>query len=685
MRVFLIALTLVAIAAPAALGDGPRDREREITFFADRAILESEQGVVRAEGNVSLETEHLRLGAVSLRIDPERRRISALGPLRLHTGGLEILGGSLVADDSGRWIEISAPRLELDREAGIAGARIAAARARCDTGGCTLEGVSGTSCPHRPVGWRVDAEQLVLHPSGDIDIERARLVVDGRSVAALPWLRVRPPGSAGFLAPRLGWSPRAGLIAGPAGQFPVGDHLLLRGHVAARTSQGLETSTEALLPAGRARLDHLFDAPENHLRARLDLFLPLEGASLAADADVVSDRRIVEELELEPRERALGHTSSRLLLATGGSDFRLESAFAAQQEILPGGGIADDRLGPSTSIRACLIPLAVSRAVWPGLAVELSRRDGWRPGHFSGARGLPTPPHTRISAAPSLESQQRAGPLGIEVRAATSHVLWLPDGAGERRRERHSLSALAGLELPLVGYPLGLRHRLTPLVRYRATPWIAGGSPRWTVDDLDRVVAGQGIDAGLRTSLGLPGKEDVARLSIAERLALPGLGSGRGAQYLDFSLRVGDPRLSAEARAAWDHRERLPSLSLLDISSSTSRGNEISAGAAWYGPGRGPHLDGGWRSTRLLLLDAWPREPEGTLEVHQRARAVLTDNLSAAGGAIVAVHPNPRMLAVWYGLELGSSCGCLSAGLQAIHRPGNPLPDIMATLDLSRL
>jgi hypothetical protein len=685
MRVFLIALILVAVAARAAAGDRDRVREGELTLSANRATLEGEQGVVRAEGNVSLETEHFRLRAVSLRIDPERRRISALGPLRLQTGGLRILGGALVADGSGERIEISAPRLDLDGEAETAGARIAAARARCDSGGCTLEGVSGTSCPHRPVGWRIDADRLVLHPSGDIDLESARLVVDGRSVAALPWLRVRPPGSAGFLAPRLGWSPRAGLIAGPSGQFPLGDRLLLRGHVAARTSQGLETSTEALLPAGRARLDHLFDAPENHLRARLDLFLPLQGASLAADADVISDRRIVEELELEPRERALGHTSSRLLFATGGSDFLLESAFSAQQEMRTDGGIATDRLGPSTSIRASLIPLAVDRAVWPGLAVELSRRDGWRPGRFLGARGLPTPPHTRVSAAPSLESQQRAGPLGIEARAATSHVIWLPDGAGERQRSRHSLSALAGLELPLVGYPLGLRHRLTPLVRYRATPWIAGGSPRWTVDDLDRVIAGHGIDAGLRTSLGLPGREDVARLSIAERLALPGLGSGRGAQYLDFSLRVGDPRLSAEARAAWDHRESLPSLALLDIAGSTSRGNAISAGAAWYGPGRGPHLDGGWRSTRLPLLDACPREPEGTLEIHQRARAVLTDNLSAAGGTIVAVHPDPRMLAVWYGLELGSSCGCLSAGLRAIHRPGNPLPDVMATLDLSRM
>ena len=104
---------------------------------------------------------------------------------------------------------------------------------------------------------------------------------------------------------------------------------------------------------------------------------------------------------------------------------------------------------------------------------------------------------------------------------------------------------------------------------------------------------------------------------------------------------------------------------------------------AWYGGGRGPHLDGRWsRTSGPWLATAWPLAPEDSLALFERAAAWFTRNWGASAGARVGVYPEPVLLLLWYGIELRSTCGCIAVGLTASHRPKRWVPDVLATLRL---
>lgn len=680
-----VAFALLLLVQPARADERPATAAQAVEIEAQRITLEPGGRRVRAEGAVRVTAFDLELSAGFAVVDTQSGQIVLGPPLRVELDGAILTGAALRLSDEARRLEIDRPLILLPTAAGYE-LELSAKWARCEGGSCELEYAEGTGCPHEPPAYRIRAEQVKLHPSGDIDLSRASLLIDDLEVLAFPWLRVRPPTSAGFLPPRIAWDARGGLILGPAGQIPLSDELVLSGHAAARTAQGFETSSSVWTPAGRATVDQLFDAPENHLRARFHLAPPLTGAALTIDGDVVDGRQIIDDLTFDPIERARTHTSSSALLSTRLTDRILtESRIELVQAFDPAGRLTRQLHTPTIGVSAQLLPVVELGPVWPAISLELVRRETGVDSIAPDAAGGIAPEHTKVSASPSLTHAGRIGPLAAALEVASLHQFWLPDRAGGPREARHLVAASAELDLPLIGYPGGLRHVISPLVRYRITPWIDGEGPRWVMDDLDRLERGHGIEAGVVTSLGTPGRRDTVEVTAFERVDLGGFQSESGLAYLHVSTAVGPPWLRLRADGSWDHGEHLPSNARLTLSTADERGNRLESGGGWYGPGRGAHLDRGLSGTEPWLFGPWIVETDQALALIERATIALTRRLRASAGALVGVIPDARLHALWYGLELGSSCGCLAAGIVASHRLGNWVPDVMATISLGAL
>ena len=323
--------------------------------------------------------------------------------------------------------------------------------------------------------------------------------------------------------------------------------------------------------------------------------------------------------------------------------------------------------------------------MWPALSLELARRETGVDSLAPDAAGGIAPEHTTVTATPSLIQAGRLGPLAGELTVASQHRIWLPDRTGGSRNVRHLVAASAKLDLPLIGHPGGLCHVISPFARYRITPWINGEGPRWVMDDLDRLRRSHGFEAGIATSLGTPERWDTIEVSAFERADLPGFQSPSGLAYLNLSAAMGPPWLRLRTEGSWDHREHLPSNAMLTLSTADDRGNRLETGGGWYGPGRGAPRDRGFGVTDPWLPAQWIGETHQALALVERATVALTRRLRASAGALIGVIPNARLQALWYGLELGSPCGCLAAGILASHRLGSWAPDVMATISLGQI
>ncbi len=659
-------------------------------------------------------TTHVHLEAEQLVLDPDAGSVIARDGVLLKVGDLELTCRSAVLDlDSGA-IEISAPRsitwhqLELNAEAGAINpgeaqleltfprfeiktpsgvVKVSGDHLVCEEGGCRITAARATACPHAPSGYQIEARAIDVHRSGDLDLERPILRIGDTRIAILPWIRLRPPDKPGFLPPRLGWSESGGFIFGPAGQIPVRKDLILQGHVAARTSQGLETYSRVITPSADLRIDHLLDAPRNHARARLHFFPDLKGATLAVDTDVVTDRKVIDDLSFEPLDRALTHTSSKALLTMKGNNLILESQVTLHQTFDEADHLRGDVLAPVTLITGSALPSSNRSPIFPRFDLALARYDSPRSVPFEDANDGLALPHFRVSGAPSISIPHRIGPFATEVDASTFHQIWLVDGSSYDDHTRHLIFATAQIDLPFIGRPAGVRHIVTPFTRYRITPWIAGSSPPWTVDMLDRLKRGHGIESGIETTL--KNDDDLTphlTLEIAQRFDLPGWADPFGPAYLFAGLSLGPSRLSFKGSGSWDQKANRISATRLEISTTDGRGNTVTTGGSWYGPGRGAHLDRGWSAAvGPPMTRPWTSRLEDSMELFEQVSVAFTRVVHAHAGASVGIVPDPRLHALWYGLELRSACGCIRAGLVASHRIDTPFPDVMATLNLMGL
>jgi hypothetical protein len=676
--VFAAAILTLALEAQAE----SQPAANEIALSASRLSFTPNGEEVEAEGDVRIDADGLELRASRAAVDLRSGAIRLDAPFSLKRGGLELRAASGSFSDGGRALRLVKP--EILRLAPPPPFALRGERLSCDGGTCSLLRGVGTACPHRPSGYALEADEIVFHPSGDIDLTRPVLRIGGAKVAALPWMRLRPPSEPGFLAPRLGYSQKAGLIAGPAGHVPLGSRAFADGYIAGRTADGFEDGTRLHAPGADLRIEHVFSAPDgNSGRARLALGVPLAGAALAVDADAVTERRVLADTIFDPLERAVSRTESRLLFSLPVGSVLWESALSADQPLA--GARADGFPGFETraSIRGSLVALPSASHLWPALDLALDRRDASSDAVLYDARGAYALPHTRLSAEPSLRAPFRLGPLSGRLSAASRHAVWLVDEESAVPPSRHDVGAAAELSLPLIGSLAGLPHLVTPRVAYRVLPFSRGDSPPWAFDRLDRAREGHAVEAGMSTALDPFGASPIAELSLAQRVFLPGLGEGR-AVYLFARAGAGAPWLRFSGEIAWDQREGAVSAAAAGLRTEDERGDAASIDARWYGRGDGPHLDGRWddASSGWLGDGAWLGAPAQGLELAEAASAVVARIAVLSAGARVAVFPRPGLDALWYGVAFRSECGCAELGLKAAHRLDTPVPDVMLTFVL---
>jgi hypothetical protein len=682
----IVALVLFAPADGIADEDPASADYRVVEIESDQLSIDPTGQEIVARGNVRIEVGDLELKSGTAIVDTASGTVELGPPFRLQLADVQIEGARLILSGPPLELEIDDPELLAPARAKNA-IKLGAKSATCGAQGCQLVDAVGTGCAHDPTAYHVVAEQVTIHPAGDVDLERPVLYVGDTRVAALPWLRVRPPDAAGFLPPRIAWDARGGLILGPAGQIPLDDDLVLQGHAAVRTSQGFETSSTATMPAGRLTVDQLYAAPENHLRARYHLAPRLSGAALVVDGDLVDGRQIIDDLEFDPLERARTHTASRALLSVSPGDLVLtESRLEIVQGFDDRGQLDRALHTPVLGVTAELLPVAQAGPLWPGLRLGFTRRDTLTAAPAPGAAAGLAPEHSLVEAQPSLAHSGRMGPLVVDLEAGSLHRAWLPDRTADQRRARHLAAAAAQLRLPLWGNPGGVRHIVEPLLGYRVTPWIDGSEPSWVLDDLDRMRRGHGFEVGIENILGVDQNRGLAELLLVERFDLPGFGLDPGPAYTLLRAGSGPRWLRLTVEGSWDHRQQLPSDARIELATADHRGNSLATGAGWYGPGRGAHQDRAWGSTGGPWASTpWVTTPERALELSEKAALAITKRVRASAGARVGVVPDPRLHALFYGIELGSRCGCLVAGILASHRLGSWVPDMMATLSLHQI
>ncbi len=668
----ILALCAALLSFP---GSAPGSR-RVVDIRADLVAVDPDSGAVRATGDVRIELGDAVLSASSATFDPQAGRLVLDGPFELATPERTIQGDGLDLDLEAESVVITTPATV------VSGLLVRGMSARCEAGTCVLDEASATPCPGSPPACGLTARRVTLHPSGDLDLESPRLEIGETTVAAVPWLRLRPPDASGFLPPRLGWSPTTGPVIGPAGQVALGRGVLAGGHFAARGISGYESASWLDFDTGDLRVDHLFDtASGHHGRLRLGLSVPLDGARLAADGDLITDGSIVDELAFDPAERALGHTASRLLLSSGGPDLAIESHAAFLQWIGDDGG-PRGLLGPAAGVRVALPPLAWDLPVWPGLVLSLDRVSSLDGTLAPDALGALAPAHTRLEARPSLDVSRRLALFEAALRASTLHQVWLPDGPGRESIDRHAAAASARIALPFEGSPGGMRHRLTPAVGYRLVVPLAGDDPPWQVDTRDLPAGGQAVDLSVDNGFGDPGRPALS-ISARQRFHLPGFGADTGPAWAALHVGGGPDWLRVDLAGALDERLLRPSLLRASLSSGDGGGTGLATGATWYGPGLGPHLEPGLDTSNTTDIAAWPLVLLlETLELTEQASAAIGRHVLIHGGVRVGIVPEPALHGLWYGLKLRSSCGCASLGLVASHRPKTPVPDVILSLGL---
>jgi len=205
------------------------------------------------------------------------------------------------------------------------------------------------------------------------------------------------------------------------------------------------------------------------------------------------------------------------------------------------------------------------------------------------------------------------------------------------------------------------------------------------MDDLDRLERGHGVEFGLRTALRRMTGQSIASFEIAERIYLEGFERIAGPAFLWGSIGLGPTRFRIRMDGALDHEGAVFSTAGGAISSTAEQGSSVEMAARWIGPGQGPHLDPTWHSAASpFLVMSWPTRPEEAVEVMEKTDIRLTKTIKMLAGARVGAWPRFSLHALWYGLELGSACGCVAAGLVASHRPESPIPDIMATFAITQ-
>ena len=670
---WLLIILLLSFSLSKA-AEGSDDHLLDVT--AHNVTLNSETKSVKLSGHVNLSIGNLKLTCEDALALPSQGVVLISSPLTLTYRHLVLTGMGAHINTKLSQIEVESPSILLPSNS--VATTLFAKRLRCDRYGCNLVDARGTMCPHRPHGYEIMAENVRLHQSGDLDLYRPSIVVSGHRLLTLPWIRLRPQSKPGFLTPRLGYDRSAGFIFGPRGHIPLVGDYHLDGHIAARTLQGFETSTAINGEHLSLKLDHIFDAPQNTAHLSGYFSPPLKNVGLVLDLNYATDMSIVDALIFDPTKRAVTHLANRLLVSTYTTGFTIESQMTYLQPIR---GTSVNVLTPTTSIGVTISPLLLNSPIWAILNLGFDRRS-LASVDFSDLNGRLAPSHSRIIASPRLLVPVRLGFFSASIEASTLHELWLPDGV-HQRRSLNIAAAGATLSLPLRGAPFGFRHILTPAVSYRIIPWKHGRSPDWTVDSLDAASLGHGVELSVNNSFGGTALSPKLNLSITERLDLGGFGRKTRAAYWHFKSSLGPTWLHMDVETSWDHEQRAPSYAGIALSSFDSKGAGFMLGGNWYGPGQGAHFDTGVK----IVLKPWmtnylDMEAVNLLELFNSVSLALTRYMKISGGVKVGVHPDLRLHAIWYGVSLGSGCGCISLGLNASHRLDSAIPDVMAVINV---
>jgi hypothetical protein len=577
-----------------------------------------------------------------------------------------------------------------------------------------IEIVGGGSlafCPCLGTPLKVDFEEALVAPPGDLILKKPTLRFYDVKVLPLPYFWLRSDEKLGVLPPDLAYRGQDGVFVGGGVHVPWrydgsknaldlrGGAYVLRGFVAdarLRTPTSMTKVRYDRLPGGAGVTSENGTSPDD------GLLVDARGAThsgelgVSWDADVLRGARgVASTTDLDAAARPWDRVTAEGALRGG----PLVVSTAMRAVTRRGGALTDvQAAGPVTSVRA-------SGAVLPEITYDATIEGGSL--HLSGPAIGPTP----IGAAPRSPDALSFARAELGARAVTTfgpvEASLGARGAGDigaqgnQNGDDRAASARAKVGVPLVRRFANDRdsdawlHVIEPFVS--AALLHAHGDGVLEVSPARAASAINGTaplaDAGFTTTIGRWGAREAIELGASA-------GGALGSQATDSSVRA-LARARAAATLAWFGTTADVARVFRDDSFAANSGRAGGSAVALRvraGKNDGPRVlanvavrDGLDPVLARALVDA-PLEPAAGFLAQEGTTGgagivvpwsrLLTTSIGADGDA-GGLHRDAALVAARAGAEIRDRCGCLTLRVMGSHRLGREGVDVWVALDFA--
>ncbi len=544
--------------------------------------------------------------------------------------------------------------------------RLSGEAANCNGVRCHLRQIALIPCPHDLSGISVVAETMRVQ-SDEMVLSSPRIRIGDTNVFGLPGLKLVSNRRSGLLAPDVGWSTVSGLRVGSGVYMPLAGERRLTARAAARLPTGMDSSLTVAGRRGWGELSQLRYHSRNMVAVQSRGTAYPGGAVVAVDSHMVSDRKMIDLLLFDPRQRAVNGTNSRFRLGVTNDIGAFENQLRYSQPFVDDGRMM--HVG-QLHLGADLYPTNLSRVyVEPSFSATLDRFV------FDWEDAITD--QTRLSLAPALKV-----PLTILYTLVTVEL-----GALAERRQvdetgrgssRLLPSMLVTASLPLMKSGRRTVHVMTPGIAFRMAPFQYGVRPSVILDAVDARTTGFQMDLSLENRFGVHlGSPDFTLLPLLQwRRVDDGSENEESSWYISLFGAVEKKWVSVLMGASSNVRTR--KLNTAKLTVDVGREDALGFAAACFYGARGarPEVAIGAAPINLWLLKS---------DYVERAYSVLMPQLHFAFSeriqlrvdAQFSLYPGIALSALIYELEFATSCRCLVASLRAAHRPNRYAPDVM--------
>lgn len=666
VRQILICLVLFLLVSPAH-----SQVKSTIHIRSNHLRLDPFTDKIVARGNVILVMNKLRIQAARISFEPttqqfKLRDISELSmpsiKLRASVATASILPLQLFFEDylaiyDTQWAKIS----------------LEGASAQCSETQCIFQQSAVHLCPDNPNLLVIHSKELAAKNDGTINFVQPTLSINKQKVFKLPRFVLRPPTKPGFLFPKLQWTPSAGLVVGPTFYLPLHQNTFAVTQVAVRSTGGMENSFFVESATNRVQVEHVLSHQQNMGRLRASVRPRLHHAVAAVQTDVVSHKKIIDEISFVPKDRAITHTESQARLAIEKNNFFLEQHATFLQHY-ESEELKFEEFSHQTgniALHTTILPLMNQEIpIQPKLFLSIDRYLVNAQQHAQN--------QSRFTTATTVQVSKNVGIFRGNAEAGVLAQRYQIDSTAQSQF-RISPGINASVGLPLVKQYPTFSHLVRHQIQYRITPFTWGEKPNFQYDLFDRTTHGHYLELSTENSFGKVLFAPFLSMKAAYHHVLPQMKRHLLQQLFSVRFLIKTPFFQTIARSGWTLGATHPEFAEMELQSKNKMGTGLTTGVYYYG-------SNSINDTVVPSLSniIWPIMITTTNTRHtvatEELSIVIGRRVHMTTGTQLLLYPGIRLSALYYQIDVSTPCRCVTASLIAAHVPNNAVPKTMLTL-----